>query len=314
MRLLLSPRVSTTTVRGAAAALAFATAIAAAASMRIAAWQRAPAPVLSELDIPPIPGEVARALTFGFRSLLADFTLLQAIQVLPLRHGDMSPEVFGAMDRRLSRLLEYSVDVDPKFAGAYRFAAAALPHETMNDGKVYGVLDAVRILEKGLRERPDDWHMGFLLGFLQSYYLRDFPAAARSLAIAARQPQAPSWVGLLSTRLAAQGGELQIATSLAEAMLTQANEESTRKEWEDRVKALHMERDLRTIEDAAQRYRETHGLPARSVLALVLSGYLPEVPEEPHGGRYVLEGDGTARSTAAERLRAHGLSTNYEIH
>ena len=302
-----------TTLRGSAAALAFALAIAAAASLRISAWERAPAAVESELDIPAMPSEVARALAFGFRSLLADFTLLQAIQLLPLRHGDMAPEVFAGMDRRLTRLLEYSVEVDPKFAGAYRFAAASLPHETM-DGKVYGVLNAVRILEQGLRERPDDWQMGFLLGFLQSYYLRDFPAAARSLAIAAKQPKAPSWVGLLSTRLAAQGGELQIATSLAEAMLTQANEESTRKEWEDRVNALHMERDLLAIEDAAQRYREARGVPARSVLALVLAGYLPEVPQEPHGGRYVLEGDGTARSTAAERLRAYGLSTEFEIH
>ena len=133
------------------------------------------------------------------------------------------------------------------------------------DGKVFGVVNAMQILEKGVRERPDDWRMGFLLGFLQSYYLRDFPAAARNLALSAKQPGAPPFVGLLATRLAAQGGELQLATSLAEAMLAQANEESTRKEWQDRVDALHVERDLRAIEDAAQRYREVHGFPARSV-------------------------------------------------
>ncbi|HYY52321.1 MAG TPA: hypothetical protein VE755_05585, partial [Myxococcales bacterium] len=250
---------------------------------------------------------------FGFRSLLADFTLLQAIQLLPARHGDMTAEVAGPIDRRLVRLLEYSVEVDPKFAGAYRFAAAALPHET-SDGKVYGVLHALRILEKGLRERSDEWQMGFLLGFLQSYYLHDFPAAARSFAAAASLPRAPLWVGLLATRLAAQGGELQIATSLAEAMLVHANEEETRKEWQDRVDALHMERDLRAIEDAAQRYREVRGVPARSVQALAAAGFLPAVPKEPHGGRYVLEGDGIARSTAAERLRAYGLDARFEIH
>jgi hypothetical protein len=302
-----------TPLRGSALAFAFALAIAAAGALRVSARARGPAPVESELDIPPIPGDIARALTFGFRSLLADLTLLEAIQLLPMRHGDMPPEVAGPIDRRLFRLLEYAVEVDPRFAGAYRFAGAALPHETM-DGKVYGVLHAVRILEQGLRERPDDWHMGFLLGFMQSYYLRDFPAAARSLAVAAKQPGAPGYVGLLATRLAAQGGELQLAMSLAEAMLAVANEEETRKQWRDRVDALHLERDLRAIEDAAQRYRELNGTPARSVQTLVAAGLLPSVPREPRGGRYVLEGDGTARSTSAERLRAYGLTTQFEVH
>jgi hypothetical protein len=303
----------TTALRGSAAALGLALAIGAAIVFRVGAQARAPAEVASELDIPPIPGNVARALSFGFRSLLADFTLLQAIQLLPMRHGNMPPEVAEPIDRRLSRLLEYSVDVDPQFAGAYRFAAAALPHETM-DGKVYGALKAVQILEQGLRERPDDWHMGFLLGFLQSYYLHDFPAAGRSMAAAATQPGAPPFVGLLATRLAAQGGELQLATSLAEAMLAQANEEATRQEWYARVAALHMERDLRAIEDAAQRYRESRGVPPRSVQALVAAGFLREVPRELHGGHYVIEADGTARSSAAERLRAYGLTQQFEIH
>lgn len=285
----------------------------AAVALRISAQQRAPADVETEADIPPIPGDVARALTFGFASLLADFTLLQAIQLLPQRHGDMPPEVAGPMDRRLFRLLDYCVELDPKFTGAYRFAGAALPHETM-DGKVFGVLNGVQILEKGLRERPDDWHMGFLLGFLQSYYLRDFAAAARSFSIAARQPRAPAYVGLLATRLAAQGGELQMATSLAEAMLAQANEEETRKEWRQRVDALHMERDLRAIEEAAQRYRAARGTLPKSVQSLVASGFLPEMPREPHGGRYLIDADGAARSTGAERLRAFGLHSRFEVH
>jgi len=300
-------------LRATAATLLFALAVAAAGVLRVSAQRHMPADIEDELDVPPIPGEIAKALSFGFHSLLADLTLLEAIQILPQRHGDMTPEVAGPFDRRLYRLLSYSVEVDPKFAGAYRFVGAALPHETM-DGKVYGVLNAVQLLEKGLRERPDDWHMGFLLGFLQSYYLHDFAAAARSLSVAAQQPHAPPWVGLLATRLAAQGGELDVATSLAEAMLAQANEEETRKQWQERVDALHMERDLRAIEDAARRYREARGVVPRSVQALVGAGFLPAAPREPHGGRYLIAADGSASSSAAERLRAYGLATKFEIH
>jgi len=304
----------TVALRGSAAALVFAVAVAAAGLLRISAQRRAPALLDSELDIPPIPGDVARALAFGFRPILADLTLLEAIQVLPQRHQDMSPAISRQMDRRLARLLEYSVEVDPKFSGAYRFAGAALPHENMAGTKVYGVLDAMRILERGVRERPDDWNMGFLLGFMQSYYLHDFPAAARNFSLAARQKGAPAYLGLLATRLAAQSGELELATSLAEAMLSQVTEEATRKEWQERVDALHVERELLTIEEAARRYRQARGSWPPSVQALLATGYLSSLPREPHGGRYLIEPDGSARSTAAERLRAYGLTAKYEIH
>ena len=300
-------------LRGGAAALALTSVAGMAGALRSSAQPLAPPSVEGELDVPPMPGDVARALTFGFSSLLSDLTLLESIQLLPLRHGDMAPEAVASIDRRLYRLLDYSVEVDPKFKGAYHFAAAALPHEEM-DGAAYGVLAATQILEQGLRERPDDWHMGFLLGFLQSYYLQDYRAAARSMAAAAKQQGAPPYVGFLATRLGAQGGELETAVALAEAMLAQATEEEPRKQWDARVEMLHMERDLREIEDAVARYRAERGAIPQSVRALVAAGFLQAMPKEPHGGRYVIDRDGSARSTAAERLRVYGSKEKRGIH
>jgi len=66
-----------------------------------------------------------------------------------------------------------------------------------------------------------------------------------------------------------------------------------------------MERQLREIEGAAARYAARTGQQAPSVAALVKAGELSDVPREPHGGRYLLEG-GEARSTAKERLRIRG--------
>jgi hypothetical protein len=101
---------------------------------------------------------------------------------------------------------------------------------------------------------------------------------------------------------------------LAEAMLAQANEDETRREWQERVAALHMERDLREIEAAVARARAATGAIPASVRALVRGGFLKEEPVEPHGGKYVIDPDGTARSTAAERLRIYGGSTRFEVH
>src|SRR5712671_2800805 len=111
-------------------------------------------PTLAEggFDIPAFPAEVVRPFSFGLR----------------------------AMDR----LLTYSTDLDPAFAGAYRFAGNAMPRQT-TDGKVTNVLQAEALLSKGVRERGDDWHIPFTLGFLQSYFLGSYADAGRNFAAAA---------------------------------------------------------------------------------------------------------------------------------
>jgi hypothetical protein len=282
-------------------------------ALRRSAHEAAPPAVNTQIDVPAIPGEVAGPLAFGFRSLVADATFLEAIQLLAIRKTSLpSTETIG-LDRTLTLLLTYSTEMDPKFAGAYRFAGYALPHETV-DGKAMGVLAAVSLLERGVRERPDDWTLSLTLGFLQSYYLHDFRRASRTLALAAKTHGAPPYLALLATRVGAQAGDLETATSMAELMLAQANEDRARREWEERVEALHMERDLQAIDAAVQRYRSEHGAPPRSLQMLVAAGYLRGVPREPHGGAYVIDGDGTARSTAAERLRVYGGPTTLEVH
>ena len=262
-------------------------------------------PALAEagFDIPAFPSEVVRPFTFGLRSMVSDLMFLQAIQVHGGRGSKMVTAQQGAReDRAMNRLLTYSTDLDPAFAGAYRFAGNAMPRQT-TDGKVTNVLQAAVLLSKGMRERPDDWHIPFTLGFLESYFLMRFEQAGRSFAAAARLPGAPRYVGLLATRTLTEGGDLAFAEQLATAMANQANEESSQREWTERLQDLRMERHLREIEAAAARYAARTGHHATSVAALVKTGELPAVPAEPHGGFYVLGPAGEAKSTAKQRLR-----------
>jgi hypothetical protein len=180
-----------------------------------------------------------------------------------------------------------------------------MPRQTL-DGKVTGVLQAEALLAKGVRECGDDWHIAFALGFLQSYFLARFDEAGRNFAAASRLPGAPGYVGLLATRTLTEGGDLALAEQLALTMLDQASEESSQREWQERLLDLRMERDLRGIEAAATRYVARTGQHAPSIATLVHAGELPGVPREPHGGHYVLNEHGEARSTARERLRIRG--------
>jgi hypothetical protein len=280
-----------------------------AAGGRSAASAVYPPPPEVTFDVPPFPAEVARPFSFGLRSLVADLTFLQAIQAHALRKGSNSYAEGVSQDRQLARLLTYSVDLDPQFRGAYRFTGNALIRHT-SDGKAAGVFAAESILKRGVVNRPDDWRIHFALGFIQTFYLDKRAEAASHFEAAARLPGAPAYLSLLATRLLADAGNLSTAEELARAMASQATEEQSRKEWDDRLLDLIMERHLRAIDQAAAQFARDAGRPPRTVEELVAARLLPAVPEEPRGGRYEIDAGGAARSTVRERLRFHLNSHN----
>lgn len=288
--------------------LALAILVAAIGVLRPWAQRRAAvSPEAPQFDIPAVPSEVLRPFCFGLRSFAADIMFMEAIQVYGGIKKSRTAQEGARDDRALDRLLTYATDLDAKFAGAYRFAGNVMPRTT-TDNKVTNVLQAESILKKGVRERPDDWRIPFALGFLQSYYLGHFADAARNLALAAQAEGAPAYLGLLATRAAADAGELDFAEKMARVMASEANEESTRADWQQRLLDLAMERDLRAIEAAIAQYKQRTGAPPRHLDELVASGDLRRLPREPHGGRYELDPSGEPRSTAAKRLRIRGRS------
>ncbi len=272
-----------------------------AAQARVSARAAFPPSPEVVFDVPPFPAEVARPFSFGLRSLVADLAFLEAIQVYGGRKGS-NPYAEGLLDdRRLARLLTYAVDLDPQFRGGYRFTGNALIRHT-SDGKASGVFAAESILERGAKHRPDDWRIFFALGFIRTFYLNKKVEAAADFVAAAALPGAPAYIPLLATRLAADTGNLATAEQLAQAMASQATEEESKKEWDERLLDLAMERQLRAIETAEKTFSARTGRLPRTVEELVSAGDLPGVPQEPRGGRYQLDEKGAPRSTVRERL------------
>jgi len=286
---------------GAATFALLAVFVAAAAALRPRAAALRPPPVETQLDIPPVPSDVLGPFSFGFRAVLSDVMFLEAIQALGANHGFMTLAGGAPYDRQLARLLQYATDLDPKFGGAYRFAGSALPRMTL-DGHTANVVPAVQILERGVRERPDDWRIAFTLGYLQAFELGELRQAADNLAHAARIPGSPAYLGLLATRLEVEGGELDAAQTMAQTMVAEATEERTRQDWEARLLDIQMERGIRRIEAAARAFEARKGRKPQSVQELVRDGDLSAIPEEPHGKEYVIE-NGEVRSTAGPRPR-----------
>jgi hypothetical protein len=256
---------------------------------------------------PLFPPEIARPFSFGMRSFVADLSFLAAVQVHGGRKVSNTAAVLQAEDRQLARLLDYTTELDPQFCGAYRYAGSAVPRHTI-DGKATGVMATEQLLRRGVDDCPGDWRVPFLLGFIDSFYLGKMGDAAQAMATAAKRPGAPQYIGFLATRLAADAGAVDLGEKLATVMESEATEDATRAAWHERLLNLQMERHLREIEAAADKYKQRTGTVAPSIAALIAAGDLAAVPPEPHGGTYQLRPTGEAVSSAAPRLRVRGRS------
>jgi hypothetical protein len=225
-----------------------------------------------------LPAPIARALTFGFQSLAADYYWLAAIQY----YGDFrnDSEAF----RGLPGILEQATDLDPLFGYAYQFAGQTCPSRDRENHVWHNILATTALLQKGIDAGVDRWQVPWLLGYTLFTFQGDYAAAGKAMRLAAELPQAPRYLGSLATRLLAQGGETETAIAFTKGALAQTSDPRVRAELEDRLRSLQLQEDLLAL----NRRGDQRTSP------------LPEI--DPYGDPYIRQPDGTFVSKNASHL------------
>ncbi len=100
--------------------------------------------------------EAARRMSLAFNGLAADWYWLRSLQYVGRKveayRGDFSLDDMRPLGlRHLGTLLEQSTTLDPQFMAAYEFGAVVLPSIDREA--------AVRLVEKGIRENPEEWRL-----------------------------------------------------------------------------------------------------------------------------------------------------------
>jgi hypothetical protein len=267
--------------------LAVAVAIGAAAQLD---QVRLPMPSTVTETLPSL--RALEALSLGYRSLAADYYWLRAIS----HFGDKRMNDFNYPN--LAALMQRVLGLDPYFAAAYHFAGTALTLKGMDPGP------SIELLEQGLKARPDDWQIPFLLGFNAYYFRGDLLTGARALAVAAKNPKAPPIAGVLATRLAAEAQAPEIGLTLIESILPTIKDDKLRAEYESRRQLLELETHLKYLNQAAVRYELANGRTPARLEDLLAPGLLTSLPSEPLGGHYYVDAEGRVRTTNdSKRLR-----------
>jgi len=234
-------------------------------------------------------GRAVRLVTAEYRELASDFIWLTAIDYYG-RHQET--------DRRyewLGHIFGILTTLDERFIGAYHFGAITLawdarkPHE------------AVRLLYSGMKANPLDWRLPFDAGFVNYMLLRDYRTAARLFEIASRLPDAWSVVARWAPYVAAKGGDIETARRMWRDVYYSTENRKLRELVIRQLRSLRLEEALAELQSAVERFREETGRLPRNVAELAVRGYVGELPDEPFGGEFYLDGERVRSTTPLNR-------------
>jgi hypothetical protein len=238
--------------------------------------------------------ELLRTLGAGQQSLVADYYWLQAIQAAG--RGGSSTEETRYLD-----LFYYSdlvTDLDPKFHKVYRFAGNTIPTNLGRETWV-NTQEARKILEKGVKNFPEDSTLRLYLAYNLSYFFNEHAAAAEHLRIAATLPEVDKFVPEIATRMLAFNRRFDAALALVESFRDNETDPEMRRLFEERVKEIHREQVLIQLDDAIAAFKQREGRLPSALSELVAKGGLPAIPRDPMGGTFYIAEDGRSASTSS---------------
>ena len=190
-------------------------------------------------------------------------------------------------DIAMRAILTTATRLDPYNMDSYYFAQSLVWDETK-------VRETTELLEYGMRFRDWDFYLPFFAGFNYAFFLKDYAAAAKHYATAARLTGSDLFTRLAS-RYLHEADQTDMAISYLETMIKGSRNEAIKRSLTLRHAALM---EVRRIELARDRFRERFGRLPAGIDELFAQGLLSGPLHDPYGGNFYLEPGGAVRSTS----------------
>jgi tetratricopeptide (TPR) repeat protein len=270
--------------------------LAGAAKLQVLRETAYPPPPLDEDTLYVTSGTAVRRLTGAYGALAADVYWVRAIQYYGgakrrLAANPLAPEpppMIAAIDsgeyRELYPMLDVTTSLDPHFNIAYRFGSIFLA-EPYPGGPGRPDL-AIKLLEKGIRERPDKWEYMQDIGFVHYWYRQDYRAAADWFDRAAHVAGAPWWLKSLAATTLIQGGDRQSSRTMWQAIRQSAELEWLRKDAERHLVQLGALDQIDALQAAVDRFMAQSGTTPDTWQPVVEALRWRRVPVDPAGTPY----------------------------
>ncbi len=231
-------------------------------------------------------GRVIKLASFGFERVLADLLWFRAIQY----YGEhrLTDRTYDQAERLFSVIY----DLDPHFKGATRFGALILAQDA-HDSE-----GALALLRRAERDNPQDWEYPFDQGFILQTIRRDYAAAGAAYQRASRLPGAPDLAARLAGFSYTRLGDRETAREVWRSILQETDNEMMQRIAERSLLNLDVEEMQDSLTVVVSTFREQRSCFPQTWSEVVAAGLLPELPEEPFGGLFLIDGrSGSVHST-----------------
>jgi len=228
--------------------------------------------------------KILKRASLGYEGLLADIYWTRAVQYF----GGKQLAGGGRLDL-LWPLLNITTQLDPHLIPAYEFVGTFLSSKPPVGPGV--PQKAIELVEYGIRNNSDDWHLYYDLGYIH-YDLKDYRAASDAFLRGSRVPNAHPFLKVLAARMAEHGGDLETARMLWSATYQTTHDKYIRANAAAHLRAIQANQDVLELERVVEVYRQRAGHLPGSFAEMAATGHLSGVPRDPLGNPYRLTADG----------------------
>ena len=230
------------------------------------------------------PKLVKRA-SLGYNGLMACVYWTRAVQYFGNRHFDASRSY-----NELAPLLEITTNLDPQLIPAYQFGASFLaPRPPGGAGQP---ARAIQLMEYGIQNNPDDWHLYYDLGFVYYTELHDYAKAAEVFTRGTKVPNAHPFLRILAARMAEHAGDFQTAQMLWSATYQNSQDKQIRENAMEHLRSLKVDEDVSHLQEAVTRFGQKSGRLPGSMTELAKAEGIGGLPVDPDGEPYQVSANG----------------------
>jgi tetratricopeptide (TPR) repeat protein len=188
------------------------------------------------IEISYLPSsDFMKMASLGYRELAADLYWFKAVQYYGgyrLNQNDI---------HLFNHLAEMITDLDPHFLGAYKLSALVITEDLGNFAA------ARNLMEKGLRNNPDDYWLAFEMGLLHYLEGRDYREAEKYFRVAATLPNSDgNRAARFAAEAASKGGNIEASIALWKEMAENSDNRYIRELAERYIAKLEARRQQQT--------------------------------------------------------------------
>ena len=237
------------------------------------------------------PGNTLKILSFGFRNLMADVLFIWSIQFYSTYNLTNSYQY-------IEHVFNTITDINPQYKEPYIVGSWIMALE------VGDIPMAMRLLQKGSANMPDEWIFDYESGFYAYKNLKDFALAEKFFSRAMTRPGVPSLIKRTRAHMVYMKDDLQYAYRLWLDIYNKAKDPLELDVAQNHLGQIKFEMDKKYLEQQIGLFKQKYKRFPTGLAELKKTGLVKEIPRDFFGDDYIYDkGKGTITTEKVRRWK-----------